>query len=95
MHTACTACVRTAMSTAPQHLDKNHVYFGDVRHVVIDEVDTMFEAGFGDELERWPCSNSNPDPSPCPNLNHPIPNPEPSPNPEPDPHPHPNPSPKP
>ena len=35
-----------------QHLDKNHVYFGDVRHVVIDEVDTMFEAGFGDELER-------------------------------------------
>ena len=35
-----------------QHLDKSHVYFGDVRHVVIDEVDTMFEAGFGDELER-------------------------------------------
>ena len=35
-----------------QHLDKAHVYFGDVRHVVIDEVDTMFEAGFGDELER-------------------------------------------
>ena len=28
------------------------MYFGDVRHVVIDEVDTMFEAGFGDELER-------------------------------------------
>ena len=35
-----------------QHLDRSTVYFGDVRHVVIDEVDTMFESGFGEELER-------------------------------------------
>jgi len=35
-----------------QLLDRKMVYLGDVRHVIIDEVDTMFEAGFGDELER-------------------------------------------
>ena len=35
-----------------QHLDKKFVYFGDVRHVIIDEVDTMFEAGFGGR-SRW------------------------------------------
>jgi superfamily II DNA/RNA helicase len=35
-----------------QLLEKNLVYLGDVRHVVVDEVDTMFEAGFGEELDR-------------------------------------------
>lgn len=35
-----------------QLLEKNMVYLGDVRHVIIDEVDTMFEAGFGEELDR-------------------------------------------
>uniref|UniRef100_A0A7S0ITF9 ATP-dependent RNA helicase n=1 Tax=Calcidiscus leptoporus TaxID=127549 RepID=A0A7S0ITF9_9EUKA len=35
-----------------QLLSKGGVYLGDVRQVVIDEVDTMFEAGFGDELDR-------------------------------------------
>ena len=29
----------------------NGLYLGDVRHVVLDEVDTMFEAGFGPELD--------------------------------------------
>ena len=33
-------------------MDLGGLYLGDVRHVVMDEVDTMFEAGFGDELER-------------------------------------------
>jgi superfamily II DNA/RNA helicase len=28
------------------------VYLGDVRHVVLDEVDTMFDAGFGPELDK-------------------------------------------
>ena len=32
-----------------QHLDRGAVYLGDVRHVVVDEVDTMFAAGFGAE----------------------------------------------
>ena len=35
-----------------QHLERGHVFLGDVRHVVIDEVDTMFDAGFGAELEK-------------------------------------------
>ena len=35
-----------------QHLDRGAVYLGDVRHVVVDEVDTMFAAGFGAELDR-------------------------------------------
>ena len=33
------------------HLRSGNVYLGDVRHVVLDEVDTMFDAGFGAELE--------------------------------------------
>ena len=35
-----------------QHLDRGAGYLGDVRHVVVDEVDTMFAAGFGAELAR-------------------------------------------
>jgi len=35
-----------------QLIEKKMVYLGDVRHVIIDEVDTMFEAGFGEELDR-------------------------------------------
>ncbi len=35
-----------------QLMDRAHVYLGDVRHVVIDEVDTMLSSGFGDELDR-------------------------------------------
>lgn len=33
-------------------LDLGGLYLGDVRHVVLDEVDTMFEAGFGPELDK-------------------------------------------
>ena len=35
-----------------QHLDAGSLFLGDVRHVVLDEVDTMFDAGFGPELDR-------------------------------------------
>uniref|UniRef100_A0A7S2BW37 RNA helicase n=1 Tax=Haptolina brevifila TaxID=156173 RepID=A0A7S2BW37_9EUKA len=33
-------------------MEAGSLYLGDVRHVVLDEVDTMFEAGFGPELDR-------------------------------------------
>jgi superfamily II DNA/RNA helicase len=29
-----------------------NVLFTDVRNVVVDEADTMFDAGFGEELEK-------------------------------------------
>ncbi|EOD41633.1 helicase [Emiliania huxleyi CCMP1516] len=35
-----------------QLVDKGSLFLGDVRHVIVDEVDTMFEAGFGDELDK-------------------------------------------
>lgn len=35
-----------------QHLDKANVHLGGVRYVVLDEVDTMFEQGFGPELDK-------------------------------------------
>eukprot|EP00966_Prymnesium_polylepis_P213891 4953556-Prymnesium_polylepis.1 len=34
------------------HLERGNVYLGGVRYVVLDEVDTMFEAGFGPELDK-------------------------------------------
>jgi len=33
-------------------LEAGSVYLGDVRFVVVDEVDTMFEAGFGPDLDK-------------------------------------------
>ena len=33
-------------------MEMGGLYLGDVRHVVLDEVDTMFEAGFGPELDK-------------------------------------------
>lgn len=33
-------------------MEANALYLGDVRHVVLDEVDTMFDAGFGPELDH-------------------------------------------
>lgn len=33
-----------------QHWDKGNVYLGDVQVVVLDEADTMFDAGFGPEV---------------------------------------------
>lgn len=35
-----------------QHLENGNVFLGGVRYVVLDEVDTMFEAGFGAELDK-------------------------------------------
>ena len=32
-------------------MELNGLYLGDVRHVILDEVDTMFDAGFGPELD--------------------------------------------
>ena len=32
-------------------MEAGGLYLGDVRHVVLDEVDTMFDAGFGPELD--------------------------------------------
>ena len=32
-------------------MESGGLYLGDVRHVVLDEVDTMFNAGFGPELD--------------------------------------------
>ncbi|KAL1503692.1 hypothetical protein AB1Y20_012165 [Prymnesium parvum] len=34
------------------HLERGNVFLGSVRYVVLDEVDTMFEAGFGGELDQ-------------------------------------------
>ena len=33
-------------------MERQGLYLGDVRHMVLDEVDTMFDAGFGPELDR-------------------------------------------
>lgn len=35
-----------------QHADKGNLFFGDVRWLVLDEADTMFDAGFGPEVQR-------------------------------------------
>ena len=32
-------------------IEQGDLYLGDVRHVILDEVDTMFEAGFGADLD--------------------------------------------
>eukprot|EP00241_Pyramimonas_parkeae_P001717 CAMPEP_0114244080 /NCGR_PEP_ID=MMETSP0058-20121206/11141_1 /TAXON_ID=36894 /ORGANISM="Pyramimonas parkeae, CCMP726" /LENGTH=500 /DNA_ID=CAMNT_0001356981 /DNA_START=420 /DNA_END=1923 /DNA_ORIENTATION=- len=35
-----------------QHVDEGNVFLGDVRYLVLDEADTMFDAGFGKEIRR-------------------------------------------
>ena len=35
-----------------QHAEKGNVFYGDVQYVVLDEADTMFDRGFGPEVER-------------------------------------------
>ena len=33
-----------------QHAERGNLFYGDVRLVVLDEADTMFDAGFGPEV---------------------------------------------
>ena len=33
-----------------QHAAQGHLFYGDVRFVVLDEADTMFDRGFGPEV---------------------------------------------
>ena len=35
-----------------KHYDKENLYFSQLKHVVIDEVDTMIQDGFSEDLER-------------------------------------------
>ena len=35
-----------------QHAEQGNVYYGDVQYVVLDEADTMFDRGFGPEVEK-------------------------------------------
>ncbi len=35
-----------------QHADNGNLFFGDVRWLVLDEADTMFDAGFTPEVQR-------------------------------------------
>ena len=35
------------------HLERGNLFLGGARYVVLDEVDTMFEAGFGTELDKY------------------------------------------
>jgi superfamily II DNA/RNA helicase len=35
-----------------QHYERGHVFFSQVKHVVIDEMDTMLKDGFGPDLKR-------------------------------------------
>lgn len=34
-----------------QHAEKGNVFYGDIQYVVLDEADTMFDRGFGPEVE--------------------------------------------
>ncbi|KAA6420269.1 MAG: DEAD-box ATP-dependent RNA helicase 39-like [Trebouxia sp. A1-2] len=49
-----------------QHAEKGNVYYGDVQYVVLDEADTMFDRGFGPEVEKvlGPL-RSKPEPAHC------------------------------
>ena len=49
-----------------QHGEKGNVYYGDVQYVVLDEADTMFDRGFGPEVESvlGPL-RSKPEPAQC------------------------------
>jgi len=49
-----------------QHAEKGNVYYGDVQYVVLDEADTMFDRGFGPEVEKLlgPL-RSKPEPAQC------------------------------
>jgi superfamily II DNA/RNA helicase len=35
-----------------KHADEGNMYLGSVSHIVLDEADTLFDAGFGDEIKR-------------------------------------------
>ena len=49
-----------------QHAEKGNVFYGDVQYVVLDEADTMFDRGFGPEVEKvlGPL-RSKPEPAQC------------------------------
>ena len=49
-----------------QHAEKGNVFYGDVQFVVLDEADTMFDRGFGPEVESvlGPL-RSKPEPAQC------------------------------
>ena len=49
-----------------QHAEKGNVFYGDVQYVVLDEADTMFDRGFGPEVEKilGPL-RSKPEPAHC------------------------------
>lgn len=49
-----------------QHAEKGNVFYGDVQYVVLDEADTMFDRGFGPEVESvlGPL-RSKPEPAHC------------------------------
>jgi superfamily II DNA/RNA helicase len=35
-----------------KHVEEGNLYLSGVTHVILDEADTLFEAGFGDEVRR-------------------------------------------
>jgi len=35
-----------------QHVQDNTVYLGDVQYLILDEADTMFDAGFGADIKK-------------------------------------------
>ena len=35
-----------------KHMEEGNLFMSAVTHVVLDEADTLFEAGFGDEIKR-------------------------------------------
>lgn len=49
-----------------QHAEKGNVFYGDVQCVVLDEADTMFDRGFGPDVEKvlGPL-RSKPEPAQC------------------------------
>eukprot|EP01018_Ginkgo_biloba_P033778 Gb_33379 [translate_table: standard] len=36
-----------------QHIDQGNMVYGDIKYVVLDEADTMFDRGFGPELRKF------------------------------------------
>jgi superfamily II DNA/RNA helicase len=35
-----------------KHAEDGNVFLGDVRYLVLDEADTMFDAGFGEDIKK-------------------------------------------
>lgn len=35
-----------------QHAQQKHLFWGDVKYLVLDEADTMFDKGFGPEVKQ-------------------------------------------